>query len=91
MTPHLTSHHRPTVGKILAHSTSGNIEWRQVGSLLAAIGRVESECNGKLHISAGAEREVLLAPHGKDASVRTIVDLRALHLRPGATRARASR
>jgi hypothetical protein len=91
MTPHLTSHHRRTVEKTFAHASSGNIEWRQVGSLLAAIGRVGSEGNGKLHISLGAEPEVVLAPHGKDASVRTVVDLRALHGRPGATRARASR
>jgi hypothetical protein len=91
MTPHLTSHHRRTVEKIFAHPASGNIEWRQVASLLAAIGRVESEGNGKLHISVGAEPEVILAPPGKDASVRTVVDLRALRGRPGATRARASR
>jgi hypothetical protein len=88
MTPHLTSHHRRTVEKIFARPASGNIEWRQVASLLAAIGRVESEGNGKLHSSVGAEPEVVLAPHGKEASV---VDLRALHGRPGATRARASR
>jgi hypothetical protein len=85
MTPHLTSHHGPTVQKILAHPTSGNIEWRHVGSLLAAIGRVESERNGKLHISVGAEPEVVPAPHRKDASVRTLVDLRAL-LTPSARR-----
>jgi hypothetical protein len=91
MTPNLTSHHRRTVEKIVVHSSSGDIEWRQVGSLLAAIGPVGPEGNGKLHISVGAEPEVVLAPHGKDASVRTVVDLRALHGWPGATRARASR
>jgi hypothetical protein len=91
MTPHLPSHHRRTVEKIFVHPTGGDIEWRQVGSLLAAIGRVGSEGNGKLHICVGAKPEVVLAPHGKDASVRTVVDLRALHGRPGATRARASR
>jgi hypothetical protein len=56
MTPHLTSHHRRTVEKIFAHPTSGNIEWRQVESLLAAIGQVESEGNGKLHISVALSR-----------------------------------
>jgi predicted DNA-binding protein with PD1-like motif len=92
MTPHLTSHHRRTVEKIVAHPTSGNIEWRQVGSLLAAIGRVESEGNRRLHISVGAEPEVVLAAHGKDASVQTVVDLRALLTRVGpAPRARAGR
>jgi hypothetical protein len=92
MTPHLTSHHRRTVEKIFAYPTSGNIEWRQVGSLLAAIGRVESEGNGKLHVSVGAEPELVLTPHGKDASVQTIVDLRALLTRVGlAPRATAGR
>jgi hypothetical protein len=92
MTPHLTSHHRRTVEEIFAHPTSGNIEWRQVESLLAAIGRVESDGNGKLHISVGSQPEVVMAPHGKDASVQTVVDLRALLTRLGlAPHARAGR
>ena len=71
VTPQLTSHHRRTVEKIFeifAHPTGGNPEWRQVESLLAAIGRVESDGNGKLHIRVGPHAEVVMAPHAKDAS-----------------------
>jgi hypothetical protein len=82
--PHLNSHHRRTVEKIFAHPTSANIEWREVEALLAEIGSVESEGNGKLHITVGSEPEVVLAPHhGKDASVQTIVELRGLLTRVG--------
>jgi hypothetical protein len=54
VTPRLDSHHRQTVEKIFAHPTSANVEWRQVDSLLRAIGRVESDGNGKLHVMVGS-------------------------------------
>jgi len=34
MDAHLSSHHRDTIAKIFSHPASGNIEWRQVLSLL---------------------------------------------------------
>lgn len=84
MPPHLNSHHRQTVEKIFAHPTSANIEWREVKSLLAAIGSVESEGNGKLHITVGSQPELVLTPHGdKDADIRTVVELRDLLTRAG--------
>jgi len=82
MPAHLDSHHRQTVEKIFAHPTSGNIEWRQVESLLAAIGTITPEHDGKLHVRVGAASEVVFAPHGKDADVQTVGDLR--HLLTGA-------
>jgi hypothetical protein len=79
----LNSHHRRTVERIFAHPTSANIEWRQVDSLLRAIGRVESDGNGKLHVRVGSAPEIVLEPGGKDASVQTVVDLRGLLTRAG--------
>ena len=75
---HLGSHHRDTVKRIFARPTSHNIEWREVVSLLDAIGTVTHEHNGKLRVSLGPETEVLPAPHGKDVDVQILVDLRRM-------------
>jgi hypothetical protein len=52
--PDLDSEHRDTLEKILNHPASGNIEWRQVRSLLEAVGTVVQERNGKLEVTLGA-------------------------------------
>ncbi|MDP9261613.1 MAG: hypothetical protein M3O89_06560 [Actinomycetota bacterium] len=78
MTPDLDSEHRDTLEKILNHPASGNIEWRQVRSLLEAVGTVIQEHNGKLEVTLGAETEVLQPPHGKDIDAQMIVDLRRI-------------
>lgn len=62
----LSGHHRETVERILAHPASGNVEWRQVLSLLGALGAATSEHNGKLRVELGNEVEVLNPPQGKD-------------------------
>jgi hypothetical protein len=78
MEAHLSSNHRDTVEKIFSHPASGNIEWRQVVSLLETIGTVTQEHNGKLKVTLGPETEVLPAPHGKDVDVQLVVDLRRM-------------
>jgi len=78
VTPDLDSEHRDTLEKILNHPASGNIEWRQVRSLLEAVGTVIQEHNGKLEVTLGAETEVLQPPHGKDIDAQMIVDLRRI-------------
>jgi hypothetical protein len=83
VTQRLGSRHRQTVEKIFEHPTSANIEWRQVDSLLRAIGRVESDGNGKLHVMVGSTPEIVLEPRDKDVSVQTVVDLRGLLTRAG--------
>ena len=74
----LSNHHRDTIQKILGHPASGNVEWRQVLSLLEAIGEVTEEHNGKLKVTLGPETEVLHPPRGKDVDEQTIVDLRRM-------------
>lgn len=78
MEAHLSSRHRDTVGRIFSQPPSRNIEWREVVSLLEAIGTVRYEHNGKLRVSLGPETEVLPAPHGKDVDVQVLVDLRRM-------------
>ena len=70
--------HRATLEKILRHPAGGNIEWRQVRSLLDALGAATEEHNGKLRVTLGGETEVLQPPHGKDIDRQMIVDLRRM-------------
>ena len=83
MTGELGSHHRDTLNRLFNHPTSGNIEWRQVRSLLEAVGDVAEEHNGNLAVTLGGQTEVLRPPHGKDIDRQLIVDLRRMLTRAG--------
>ena len=74
----LAHRHRDTLEKIFSHPTSGNVEWRQVLSLLEAVGTTTEEPNGKLRVTLGGETEVLRPPAGKDIDRQTVVDLRRM-------------
>jgi hypothetical protein len=82
---HLSSHHRDTLGKIFSHPTSGNIEWREVLSLLDYVGTTTEERNGKVRVTLGRETEVFDRPRGKDIDEQMIVDLRRLLRQAGLT------
>jgi hypothetical protein len=75
---HLNNHHRDTVAKIFSHPANRNVEWRQVLSLLEAVGTVTSKHDGKLEVSVGPEREVFTPPKGKDVDAQMLVDLRRM-------------
>ena len=68
----LSNRHRDTVEHIFAHNR--NVEWRHVRSLLEATGTVVEEPNGKLLVTLGD----VVPPHGKDADVQQLVDLRRM-------------
>jgi hypothetical protein len=74
----LNSDHRDTLARIFTHPPSSNIEWRQVRSLLEALGAVTQEHNGKLRVELGGEVEVLEPPRGKDVDKQMLVDLRRM-------------
>jgi len=74
----LNSDHRHVVKRLFTVPTSENIEWRQVRSLLEALGAVTEERNGKLKVELGGEVEVLDPPRGKDIDRQMIVDLRRM-------------
>jgi len=79
MTAHLNNHHRDTLRKIFSHPASGNIEWRQVISLLEAVGSVEERHrDGKLKVTVGPEMEFLATPRHKDVDEQMVVDLRRM-------------
>ena len=82
---HLSSHHRDTLRRIFSHPTSGNIEWRDVVSLLDYAGTTAEERNGKLRVTLGPETEVFEPPRGKDIDEQMIVDLRRLLRQAGVT------
>jgi hypothetical protein len=78
MAGNLNNHHRDTLRKIFTHPTSANIEWRQVLSLLEAVGTVEEEHNGKFKVALGPESEILERPRAKDIDKQMVVDLRRM-------------
>jgi hypothetical protein len=79
----LSNHHRDTIEKIFGHPASGNIEWRQVLSLLETIGAASEEDNGKVKVTLGPETEVMQRPREKDIDVQMIVDLRRMLTQAG--------
>jgi hypothetical protein len=83
VTAPVNSDHRATLERIFAHPASGNIEWRQVRSLLETLGAVSEERNGKLKVTLGGDTEVLQPPRDKDIDAQMIVDLRRMLTRAG--------
>jgi hypothetical protein len=79
----VNAEHRDTFEKILDHPGSGNVEWRQVRSLLEAVGTVTEQHNGRFEVTLGDETEVFDAPKDKDVDKQTIVDLRRMLTRAG--------
>ncbi len=79
----LNNHQQATVEKILAHPASGNVEWRQVLSLLEAVGEVTEEHDGHVKVTVGPETETLHRPRGKDVDEQMIVNLRRLLVQAG--------
>jgi hypothetical protein len=78
MAADLNHHHRVTLEKIFRHPLSGNVEWRQVRSLLEAVATTTQEPNGRVRVELGGETEVLQPPDGKDVDQQLIVDLRRM-------------
>jgi hypothetical protein len=86
-TSHLDHHHRSTAEAILSHPVGHNIEWRDVLSLLEAIGEVTEEHNGRFKVVVGGATETLHRPSGKDVGEQMVVDLRRMLAAAGITRA----
>jgi len=78
MTEHLSNHHRNTLENLFNHERSGNIHWREIESLLEAVGTVEERHNDKFHITVGDESITIAPPGHGDLDKQLIVDLRRL-------------
>jgi hypothetical protein len=74
---HLDGRHRDTLRRIFEHPTSHNVEWREVTSLLDAVGTVTVHGN-RVTVQIGNERESLERPSGKDIDAQMVVDLRRI-------------
>jgi hypothetical protein len=72
----MSHHHRETLDRIFAHPTSGNVEWRQVRSLLEAVGTVTDEHSGKVVVQLEGDRRTLHVPKEKDVDESMIRELR---------------
>lgn len=83
MSTQLDHPHRETLDRIFARPSSGNVEWRQVLSLLEALGAVRRLHNGKLEIRLGSEIETVERPAGKDVDEQLLEDLRRILLSAG--------
>jgi hypothetical protein len=79
----VNAEHEDTLEKILSHPASGNVEWRQVRSLLEAVGTVTEHHNGRVEVTLGDETEVFDPPKDKDVDKQMIVDLRRMLTRAG--------
>ena len=73
----LNHHHRDTLEKIFRHPASGNVEWREVVSLLDAVGTVQED-GANLKVTLGTETRAFRRPRHKDIDTQMIVDLRHL-------------
>ena len=74
----LTGHHLVTAEKILAHPASHNIEWHDAAALVAEIGSITEESNGRFSVTIGDETQIFDRPRGKDLDTQQIVDLRKM-------------
>jgi hypothetical protein len=80
---HLTNHHRTTLRQLFQHPVSHNIEWHAVVSLLAAVGSVADQHDGKVAVTVGTETEFFDPPAHKDIDTQMVVDLRRLLTQAG--------
>ena len=80
---HLDNRHRDTLHQILQHPTSHNIEWHAVVSLLAAVGSVVDQHDGKVAVTIGSETEFFDPPPHKDIDTQMVVDIRRLLAQAG--------
>jgi hypothetical protein len=77
-TAHLSHHHRETLQRVFQHPVSHNLEWRDVLSLLEAVGTVELRHDDRYHVVVGEQSQVLMRPKNKDLDVEVIMELRRL-------------
>jgi hypothetical protein len=74
----LDARHRDTLRKIFRHPASNNIEWREVMSLLEAVGTATRHRDGKVAVTVGPEQAFLEPPAGKEIDAQMVVDLRRI-------------
>lgn len=76
MSEELNSHHRQTIEALFAHPTRRNLQWKDVGSLLSAIGDVEEKHDGRVAITVSGQTKVLGRPKSKDLGGEEVIEVR---------------
>ena len=76
-------HDNRTIEAIFRHPAAENLAWRDVVSLIQAIGDVQKEHNGKVVFKIGDEHLTLKIPHGNHIGVDGVVYLRQFLLESG--------
>jgi hypothetical protein len=74
----LDSHHRATAEKIFSHPVSHNIQWHDVLSLLASVGTVSEEHDGRYSVTLGTETQTFDVPRHHDIDEQQVIDLRRM-------------
>jgi hypothetical protein len=73
---HLGAHHRETLQRVFQHPTPRDLSWREVLSLLEAVGEVQLHNDDRYHVKFGDVSYVFTRPNAKALDVETVVDLR---------------
>ena len=76
MSEALNHHHRQTLDALFAHPTRHNLQWKDVGSLLSAIGDVEEKHDGRVSLTVAGQTKVLGRPKGKDVGAEELIEIR---------------
>jgi len=66
------------LNKIFQHPVSHNLEWKDVLSLMGAVGTVEEKHDGKFTMTMGDDTVTLERPKHKDVSAQEVLDLRKM-------------
>ncbi len=76
MSEHLSPHHRTTIEHLFNHQGATSLHWREVLSLLNAVGTVKEKHNDKLLVTMGGEIITIDPPKHQELDMQLIVDLR---------------
>ncbi|TFG38849.1 MAG: hypothetical protein E4H48_09930 [Syntrophobacterales bacterium] len=84
MKPHLSGSHRRTYGAIFRHPAARNLGWRDVRSMLGALGEVVEEPNGNLKVTRNSQTLVLHPSLDKNvADIEELMEVRHFLERSG--------
>lgn len=72
----LNNHHRQTLDALFAHPTRHNVQWKDVGSLLSAIGDIEEKHDGRVAVTISGQTKVLGRPKHKDVGTEEVIEIR---------------
>jgi hypothetical protein len=81
--PTLSGEHHRTLHEIFRHPLSHNLTWREILSLVSALGSVEHTSDNTTTFKIGHERHHMQKPHTKDMTTPEMLELRHFLQRAG--------